>query len=230
MNTQKLIDDALKQKQDERKDRKRSGKFSPSSFGRCFRFQYWNRKGLEVTDPPDERALRLFRMGDLVHDFVKSFYPAESRELLVDSDDVLGYVDIVDGDTVVEIKSIHSNQYHRMCKPNYNIKEDKKENILQACAYAVMLGKPKFKLVFVSKDDLCIQEFVFDTKEFEGKVVEELTKLRAWWFSGEVPVPGPRAYGGKEGSYCSYRTRCYEGGFDCSKNKYRGAKGDTKAL
>ena len=208
LSVQGMIDEALKPK-----PRKRSGKFSPSSFGKCFRAQYWNRKDEPVTNPPDSRVMRVFKAGDLFHKFVQetiiSNHPDIQKEVMVDTDpDVLGFCDMVNKIEVIEIKSQHSRAFHWMAKSK-NIAEDKKTNWLQAMYYAIALGKSAARLVFISKDDMCIQEYQFKVDEYwEKEVAHELEVLRKWWEKDELPGANPRAYNGKECDYCNWRDKC----------------------
>ena len=72
---EKLIDDYLLAEQTQRAKKERSGLWSPSSFGRCFRYQFWNRKNEPQTNPPDLRALKIFKVGNIFHDFIQSMLP-----------------------------------------------------------------------------------------------------------------------------------------------------------
>ena len=194
---------------DERREKStRERKWSPSAFGRCYRYQYWLRLGLPPTDPPDARTLRIFQAGKLFHEFVQNFLPQHQTEVKIETEDVLGFADYVPETEVTDIKSQHSNAFWWMAKSNYNITKGKFANILQLMAYAFFLNKPKGRLVFVSKDDLCIDEYIFETKKWEHRVKRELSILRAYWERQKLPKARPRAYNKKECKYCSQRTRC----------------------
>ena len=203
MNIQAQIDAKLI-----RPDRTPSGKISPSDLGRCFRYQYWHRKGEKPTNPPDERALRVFKAGELFHDFVKEVIGFKDVERKIEQADILGYADIVLDDEVIDIKSIHSRGFHYMRESKFDINVDKEPNILQVVCYAWLLNKPKARLVFVSKDDLCISEYGFSTEKWLPKLQEELKTIRDNWAKDKLPEPKPRAYGGKECKYCPYGTLC----------------------
>ena len=198
----------LQERQDERKTRKRSGKISPSTLGRCYRYQYWYRKGEEPSNPPDARALRVFKVGDLFHTFIQQFFETEDVERIVEVDDIKGYADIVTKDEVVDIKSQHSRAFWYMKKDNYDVAKEKEPQILQVMTYVYLLKKKYGRLVFVSKDDLCVEEYVFDIENWRERVEKELALNRAYWAKEELPEAEPRAYGGQECKYCSYRDRC----------------------
>ena len=209
---QKRINEHLLREQEERKNRQRSGKFNPSSFGRCYRAQIWNRANEPVTDAPDERSLRIFRAGQLFHDFVQSFIPDNQIEVEVETKNVKGFADIVSKDCVYDIKSQHSRAFWWMKHPSYDIKKEKYNNWLQVAFYAIRLKKPKMSLVFISKDDLCVEEYIEQTKNWDKPLRNELRSLNRYWMNFQkdkrLPVAKPRAYGGKECKYCSFKTKC----------------------
>jgi len=210
MTIQDIIDKELEIKQEARSSRERSGKISPSLLGRCLRCQYWYRKNETPTNPPDSRSLRIFKCGSLFHDFVQKFLPAHQIEVLAETDDIKGFADIVVDDEVMDIKSVHSRQFHYLRKPKYDINKEKETNILQLMTYCWILKKEKGRLVFISKDDLCIAEYAFYLKNWRDKIQAEIDILRWHWENKELPAAKPRAYNGKEGKYCNYRDKCRE--------------------
>jgi hypothetical protein len=220
MTVQERIDEVLLAEQEASLTRVRSGLWSPSSFGGCYRKQYWNRKNEPKTNPPDERSLRVFKAGHFFHEFVQKIIleqcPEAQVEVPIKTDDVMGYADIVLPDEVVEIKSQHSKAFWWMDKSDKPITEEKADHILQASFYAVTLGKEWIRLVYVSKDDLCVREFKLRlTDELKSKVTKELNTLNKLWAFGELPKAEPRLYKGKDGkskecSYCAWKTKCEE--------------------
>ncbi len=213
---QQLIDEKLKTS-DEKK-RIRSGKFSPSSTGYCYRKQVFNRQDVPKTNPPDARILRVFACGNLFHDFVQGFFPDAQTEVPVETDDLYGRADIVLPDEVVDIKSVHSYQFHYFRNKGYDINKEKFCNILQLMTYAYLLKKSKGRLVFVSKDDLCIEEVVFFTEKWKEEVEKEITHLQKCWkwyeSNKEIPMAQPRAFISEKDefkecrSYCAWRDHC----------------------
>ena len=211
MKIQEQIDLKLQVVQDERKDRKRSGKFSPSSMGRCYRLQYWNRQAEKPSNPIDARTLRVFEVGKIFHEFIQDIIleenPLAQTEVLIQTDDVIGFADIVLPDEVIELKSMHSRGFHYL--KDATIREQKFQNILQAMVYAVILGKHFVRMVFISKDDLCIAEYKIKvTDEWRKDVKDEMTMLMKYWNKQELPPPEPRAYNGKDCNYCGYKDKC----------------------
>jgi hypothetical protein len=205
----KYVQGLLDRKLAEKEDRVRSGKFSPSMFGRCFRAQVWNRDNFPQSNEPDERTLRVFQAGHLFHEFVQGVL-GHDNEVLVEIEDVKGFADVVTETEVIDLKSQHSKAFWYMEKGNYDIISEKVGNVLQCCFYAVVLNKPVFRLVYISKDDLCIKEYPFETDMFSAKVDTELKMLRSWWDTraDALPPAEPRAYNGKECQYCNWRDIC----------------------
>ena len=208
MNLQKLIDEALAREQLERSGRVRSGMISPSSLGRCYRFQYWSRKNEPVSDPIDARTLRKFKAGKLFHDFVGGLLIGQEKEVLVKKDDILGYADIVMEDRVLDIKSVHSNDFRRFWGKDYDVFKEKEGYWLQVATYAWILQKKWCGLFFISKDDLITEQYEALTTRFIPKIEEELKILRDYWNKNELPNGSPRAYNGKECLYCGFYTKC----------------------
>ena len=206
---EKTINEYLLKQQEERSKRERSGKISPSQLGRCYRYQYWNRKNEPVSNPIDVRTLRIFAVGDIFHDWVQKFFPDAKTEVMVAKDDILGFADLVTEDAVTDIKTVHSKSFWYMEKADYNINEEKKPAILQVCTYAWILEKPKANLFMVSKDDLCVAEYGFSTEKWIPEIEKELLVIRTNWTKGEFPKAEPRCYGGKECNYCPYIDKCF---------------------
>ena len=208
---QDLIDEALVPK-----PRVRSGKWSPSSFGYCFRAQFWNRKDEPKSNPPDARSLRVFKVGQLFHDFVQGLLPdVEQTEAEIESEDVKGFADIVRLNEVVDIKSQHSKSFWWMKKKDCDIKQEKYGNWLQVLYYARELGKDFGRLVFISKDDLAIQEYVQPLDGYWREQLDlELGKLRMLWGKDKLPDAQPRCTQTKKGTYwhceyCSWKDKCF---------------------
>lgn len=212
---QDLIDEALV-----RPERKGSGRWKPSSFGYCYRRQYWERAGEKITNPVDKRTLRVFKVGSIFHDFVegllKANHPEIQTEVRIETDDVLGYADIIIGDEVVDIKSMHSMGFTYLDKTK-DIQKEKYNNWLQLATYAVLLGKSMMRIVWVSKDDLRIQEYLFPVSEYwKGEVENELRTLRGYWLTQTLPPAQPRCFKRKDDDkveckkYCPYFIKCTE--------------------
>ena len=170
-----------------------SSKYKPSNLGRCYRLQYWARKGEEETNKPDDRLLRVFECGKIFHNWVQNIIKEGVEiEKRIETPDFVGYADMVNTDEVIELKTVHSYQFHHL--KDETISETKLPNILQGMFYVKELGKPRLRLVFISKDDLCIGEYVFEYDKFEMELRKEIATLKNWWDRQELPPAIPRAY------------------------------------
>lgn len=209
---QKRINDFLLKEQEDRKNRQRSGKFSPSSFGKCYRAQILNRANIEPSNPPDAIILRKMKAGQLFHNFVQQFIPDKQIEVEIDDEDVRGFADIISKDCVYDIKSQHSRAFWWQRKSNYDIKKEKYNNWLQVAYYAMKLNKKKIYLMFISKDDLCITEYFQYTVNWVKEVNKELKALRKYWNkyknNNQLPPAKPRCFNGKECGYCNWQDWC----------------------
>ena len=211
MKIVKLLDDALlKEQREYREDHAPSHKIHPSGLGKCYRAQILKRKGEPESNPPDSRTLRVFKIGNMIHEMIQQYLDKEAVEVLIEEDDVKGYADIVESNCVTDIKSCHSRAFWWMNKEEYDIVTQKYNNWLQVAYYGLRLGKENIKIVVVSKDDMCINEYTQKTEDWRDDVEAELYTLRCWWVSGKLPPAEPRAYGGKECKYCPYSTLCKE--------------------
>jgi len=205
---QELIDNALIKEQELKALRVRSGKFSPSSFGRCFRYQFWNRKNEPQSNPLSVETLRIFKVGNIIHQYAQSFFTNAQKEVMINLPDVVGFADIVLENEVVDIKSCRSYEFKTFDKKDYDIAVGKTTNCLQVASYALFLNKPQARLMFIEKDALTSKEFVLNTADWADRINDELTILRGHWARNETPKAMPRAYGGKECSYCNYKDMC----------------------
>ena len=213
----KLIDMTLRDEQEKRGLRERSGKYSPSMLGRCFRAQVYNRKNIEQSNPPDSRTLRVFKAGHLFHQFAQQFLPEHQVEVPIDTDLFHGFADIVTIDCVWDIKSQHSQAFWYMEKNDYDIAKERYGIILQVTLYASVLKLPTAKLLFISKDDLTTAEYSFIVSEWQPHIDAECGKLKDFWDRGVIPAPVPRAYGVNKKSgdsnecmkYCPWRDYCF---------------------
>lgn len=211
MTIQELVDLALLKEQEEKLKKVRSGRFSPSSFGRCFRYQFWNRLNEPQSDPIDVSALRRFKVGNIIHDYIQSFFPQAQREVIIKvEDDIIGFADIVLDNEVIDIKSCRTFEFKLMLKKDYDIKVSKFQNCLQVCSYSLFLQKPQARLIFIEKDALDSKEFILKTEEWKEAINDELEILRGHWKNESLPAPSSRAYGGKECSYCPFKTKCFK--------------------
>jgi len=211
MSLSQLVDSFLLNEQELRSKRLRSGKFSPSSFGRCFRNQYWNRKNEPESNPADMKSLRRMRVGTVLHGWLESLVSCQVLSIIergYESIDCAYFVDVELEDKIVEIKTAGAYAFKKLCGKDYDIRKDKPHNILQAAYYAVMRKKDLFELYFFCTDSGLDKGFQFDTKDWVEKVAEELSILNGFWAKGKLPPPAKRL--SWDCGYCNWKDKCEE--------------------
>lgn len=225
---QQLIDQHLKARHEERLNRERSGKFNCSSLGRCVQYILWDRMNVPKT-PPDARTLRIFKAGDLFHEFVQGIiikeYPEAQIEVTHQTDDVICRADIITEEEVISLKSQHSNAFWHMRKQleaGASFKKIKFPHYIQASVECVYNNKKWARLVYISKDDLCIDEYLFaNNAQMQIDVKQEISMLQHRWEHKDTvnkALASPRAFGynkktGKPNEcyrYCPYKDKCFD--------------------
>lgn len=203
--------------QEKRKDRLPSGKISPSSFGWCYRRQWYKAHGQEVTDPMDFQGWAKTTLGQVIHRVFQAMFPKECCEVKVETEDCFGYADIVLEDRVIDIKSQSDWAFKYHTKKGFDVKSEKVDNWLQVAFYAMALNKPTCELDFVNQKQISdIVEYEDETVKWIGKVEAEIRNIKEK-IKGEIPPKEPRLYAGRECAYCGWRTIC--GGKDATSNQ-----------
>jgi len=213
-NVQAQLDSKLIEKQKEKRKKVRSGLMNPSSFGQCFRRQYWNRLNVVETDPPDIHGLRIFEAGNWNHVGFQSLFSPTQCEVELTTDDVHGFADIVEDDGVTDLKTINSFQFTKFKKMTADqIEKEKPDYLLQIMTYADHFKKKYGRLVFINKETLETIEFVFETAKWHDRVHAEIDQNRNYWIKQELPTASPRLYKQKDGTfkecqYCGFCSKC----------------------
>lgn len=214
MNVQDHVEKYLLKEQEKRKDRERSGKYNPSSFGRCYRLQYWNRLNEPVTNPPSIKSLIAMEEGTKHHKTIQSYLPKKKTEVKVETDYALGYADWVEDDCVYDFKTAEDWKFKRYWDiPTERAIEDKKESFLQLGWYALQLKKAKCCLVGVIKGLISDQGMVYhfqDTSCLREAIESEIEALQKFWAEQKLPPAEPRAFNGNDCAYCGFKDRCEE--------------------
>ena len=219
MKVQELIDQEIASKQHKREF---SGKVSASLLGQCRRRQFYSIFRVEPTNPPDERVLRVFKAGNLFHDFVQGLVVKQGYEIEKDyQDDIVSIrVDLINDEEVAEIKSVHSYKFGHLTRElkTKTLWEINPEHIMQVVLGALKFNRKKIRIIYVSKDDLCIKEFEMTvTNKYKKATEEEVSAVALLIKLGTLPEGKPRLYGDsvdkktglpKECFYCDYRDRC----------------------
>lgn len=178
---EQLISADLKRQQEERELKVRDYVYA-SEIGMSKLDCYLSMQGVEPTNPPDERALRTMNMGHIFEDYVSSLLPTGTnveREVKVEYTrdgylPVHGRIDfIIDGE-IVELKTVHSRSFW------YNAKGDEgfqayPHHIMQLYTYMLARNQTRGHLVYVSKDDMTIEQLTFDIQpnDAQAKLWEE---------------------------------------------------------
>jgi hypothetical protein len=204
----KLIEKELLAKQEDGKSRERSGKWSPSKLGRCFRYQYWSRANEVETNLPDITALKRFAVGHLFHDYVQAFFKGAEVEVLIETDDIKGYADLVDKDEVIDIKSVNDWAFKFLLDKEFDVNKAKPEHCMQVALYCKLLNKPKGSLLFINTKSLATVQAEVDLDKYSVEVDVELSTLNSAWEKKALPLAVSRCYNGKECSYCSFLDKC----------------------
>ena len=139
-----------------------------STAGQCGR-RIWMLSQLDAAPPPrDVETDLIFRWGDTAHARVQEAIVALGGkvEVPVQRGRVIGSADGVLGGDVIEIKTI-KNLY-------YVTRSAKREHMLQAGIYALLLGAPRFHILYVSRLDACR---IWHTYGVTGEAGRELARL-----------------------------------------------------
>jgi len=206
---EEMLNSFLAEKQAKYSNPDGEGKFRPSSFGSCFRAQLWKREGRKQ-DEIDLRSLRVFEAGHIFHEFIQTKIKGECEVTISDpAGDITGHADIVTDDCVLDIKTQHSKSFWYMEKKDCDIAKEKRANWLQVAWYAMTLGRAFVSLVFVSKDDLCIAQYMDSTEHWHDAVNEEVETLRELWEKdhNDPAIAAPRSFP-KECEYCAFSLQC----------------------
>jgi len=200
-----------------------------SNFGRCYRMQWWYRKGVEMTNPIDLKVLKIFRVGNLFHADLQGLLNPATVEVEFDGGDVLGHADRVEDDYVEDFKTIGNFQWKLLLKCK-DIEKDKEAYIYQLMAYCYFFKKPRGILTFIHKDTYEMKSFEFLFADWEGRVMVELETLRRYWDSEVLPPAVPRAYGLKDCSYCSFQKECDITEGNTAKDREKNARPQRQSI
>lgn len=218
MKLEPIIDKILLEESQEK--HKRSGLYSPSSFGRCFRYQYWHMLDVPKTNFSDAQALRVMSNGKIIHrwiqNIIKKQYPEAILEEEVTTHDCHTFIDVVLPDRAIEIKTCHPWMFKHMEKGDFILSRDQKPHFLQAVHGAMVTDKDYAQLIYIERQNLLMKEFIIPiTGETAWKVDEELATLREIKIKNWLPEPIPRAFEGKEccwgkknDKFCPYYNKC----------------------
>lgn len=201
-----------------------------SNFGRCYRMQWWYRKGVEVSNPIEMKALKIFRVGNIFHKDMQAMLDPSKVEVEFITEDVFGHADYVGDDFVEDFKTTGNFPWMLMKKEGYDVVRDKLSYIYQLMAYCKFLEKPRGILTFVHKDSYAIKTYEFAYKDWEEHIDAELGILRRYWSDGELPPAIPRAYGHKDCNYCPFQFKCDGVEGNTAKDRYEASRPKKKKV
>lgn len=195
--------------------RVRSGLMNPSSFGKCYRRQYWERMNEPDSDILDDETLLRFKLGDIVETYILELISDREafKKVKVLWNDVSGEIDIEWPIYIEDIKTVDGSRWSYIKKSDEaQIAKDKLNYVLQLMTYVVIKGKDYGKLTFFEKNGFISKSFWFFRKEWEPAVNSEIETNRSWWAKKELPPQVPRLYvkdgKSKECQYCQFRSKC----------------------
>jgi len=208
-----VIDEYL---EEQREERDRTKYFYISDMGKCLRMRILKRMGYQP-DPLTPRLRRIFAVGEMHHAFIqellekKGYLVEKEGEVYWEDFELKGRFDAVikveDKYILYDIKSVHSRKFH------YLENGEKDSHYIKQLLVYYKLLRSKYqpleaRLLYVSKDDLCIAEYGFSYNKYEMNIYSELDALRHWWKRQELPPRKDDFPNGWECKFCFYKTAC----------------------
>ena len=190
MTSQILINEQLKKEREEHK--KEINHWHPSKLGSCLTGMYLERLDLPPDKDFDERTLRVFAVGHIFEkwylDTVEKSGAVVDRQIALEwpEFDVRGALDAEIDGLPHELKSKHSRGFWHMIREG----GASRHHMMQLWTYLKMRDKKEGRLIYISKDDLGIQEYVvlLNDESLEKEVTNELEILNKAWKEKVAPA------------------------------------------
>ena len=211
---QTIINDKLATPREERKPTS----WNASKLGTCLTGVYLERLGIPPDEEFDARTLRVFSAGKTFEQWIIEMAKTpdvkfeEQVRIELPEYDVTGYADLVceiNGEKIIyEIKSKNSRAFWYMEKQKEGANFHHK---MQAWLYMKALNIPEARILYVSKDDLCLLEYPIklDDQELAETTLNELRVLNeAWKQQLPPPVPKWEKKDQWKASYCRWHKQC----------------------
>lgn len=208
---QQLIDESLK-----RQEKREISSWHISKLGQCPRGTFLERLGKDPDTTFDERTLRVFDMGKKVEDWlidllrkqaeVEDQVRVEDKEL-----NISGYIDVIvkkgDEKKVYEIKSKNSRAFWYMVKKGEGAMQ---QHRMQLWTYLYLLKEEEGEIVYVSKDDLEIQQYpvYLEDKELKKETLGIIKKLNEAWEKKDGSILPLYPKDDWRAKYCNYHKQC----------------------
>lgn len=225
---QGIIDKAIADARAEKTaNRVSSGKFNVSDAGKCQLMRYWKRQGKIAETEPDERAFRIFEIGHIFEKWVISMINTKTapityqEQILVEDEHRKGFADLMlftlEQTILYDIKTVHSRKFWNNEREGWD-----KADLHYKCqllTYNKMLPAPcnSLRLLYISKDDLCMAEIAVTGNEGLPEVYKEGYEnikefcsydwdyLIQCWVDKTEPIANPQSW---ECKYCGYANSC----------------------
>jgi hypothetical protein len=229
---QNLVDEAIAASQEERERKGERKSWYVSRIGSCPCGQYLERLGKEPDQPFTKRLLRVFNVGSVFEDWILDLIEAKlpegatmlRQESLQDEklslrgrpDAVVNYTltsktdsdQVIDMDEIWETKTIHSRGFWHMAREG---RAGYDHHRMQLWLYLYMKQIERGRLIYISKDDLCINEYgVFlGDEKLKAQALGVLATLNKAWETKTPPEPvlDPLDF---RYQYCPYHLQCLE--------------------
>ena len=158
---------------------RRSKKWTPSSFGQCYRRQWYKKQRFKPDSQPSDALKEIFTLGNICEDIYCKRYPEGIFQRKIAVEGFLGLLDIQLPEQILEVKSVSGAVLRDIMAPSYDNLDDllcekvwksgseyyvwreKAHNVLQL-AYYMVNTKLDGSLVFISRDSLEVCDFAPD--------------------------------------------------------------------
>lgn len=222
---QRLLNDTLLAEQEQKNKRERSGKIIPSQLAQCFLRQYFYIKGFAFSNPPDLILLKRWLRGKIIHKYVQQLAAKKVGESniekkvegIIKDAALFGFADVVNEEEqyVLDIKTQEDYVFKWHYTANFDVFKEKEPEWIQVSCYALLLGIPKVKLLFVNNKDVSkMEEYESRADRFKDLIEFNVEKLNSYVGNNMEPPAEPRLYVqngvSQECKYCFFRSFCYE--------------------
>ncbi len=210
-----MIENYLKRKEREKK----IGRYYPSEIGGCLRKIWFSYK---FPIKPDANLLKIFQMGNIVHDFVVDVLESEKNphielksaekpfKMKINGFTISGRIDNeifikLDNETaLIEVKS---------CSNIENLAGPKNEHKMQLQLYMFATKIRKGMLLYVDKKNLESKVFTIKYNEMEAlHAIERFSVLDRHLREDKIPIAEAKKDSSKNWlcNYCEYKDKCVE--------------------
>ena len=165
------------------------------------------------SNPASIDTKKIFIRGNLRANFIQSLFPKVCTEVMICTDHVMGFADIVDG-VVIELKAPGTWKFKSVSQKKGEsdfiwrarvIGDECPDYVLQLMTYMYFLNISEGLLVFIDENFNILE---FDVGLDPNVVEDEFERLDEYWDKKELPAAVPRLYKGKECNYCQFKDKC----------------------